>query len=276
MLLADYLATHIVNGVFTTPGSYTSLETLVGIVAYSVQIYCDFSAYADIAIGVVAAARLRAARQLRRPVHRRLGAGLLAPLAHDALAVAARLPLHPAGRQPQGADTHLRQHDAHDGARRPLARRRLDVRVLGRAARRCTRPGAPPHRRAQGALRAPAAPARAVGAEADTGELSFAATAPAADSTDFGFAAPAPAGATVDGAPISRPRPAKRRPARRRPARAPRSSSTCGPGAAASGRASARSLSSRSPGSSFALQASARRSASSGSCSATGAGSAPP
>ena len=52
MLLADYLATHIVNGVFTTPGSYTSLETLVGIVAYSVQIYCDFSAYSDIAIGV--------------------------------------------------------------------------------------------------------------------------------------------------------------------------------------------------------------------------------
>jgi len=52
MLLADYLATHIVNGVFTTPGQYTSLETLLGIIGYSVQIYCDFSAYADIAIGV--------------------------------------------------------------------------------------------------------------------------------------------------------------------------------------------------------------------------------
>ena len=52
MLLADYLATHIVNGVFTTPGQYTSLETLVGIIGYSVQIYCDFSAYADIAIGI--------------------------------------------------------------------------------------------------------------------------------------------------------------------------------------------------------------------------------
>jgi D-alanyl-lipoteichoic acid acyltransferase DltB (MBOAT superfamily) len=52
MLLADYLATHIVNGVFTTPGQYTSLETLLGIVGYSVQIYCDFSAYADIAIGI--------------------------------------------------------------------------------------------------------------------------------------------------------------------------------------------------------------------------------
>ena len=52
MLLADYLATHIVNGVFTTPGQYTSLEVLFGIIGYSVQIYCDFSAYADIAIGI--------------------------------------------------------------------------------------------------------------------------------------------------------------------------------------------------------------------------------
>ena len=52
MLIADYLATHIVNGVFTTPGQYSSLEVFVGIIGYSVQIYCDFSAYADIAIGV--------------------------------------------------------------------------------------------------------------------------------------------------------------------------------------------------------------------------------
>jgi len=52
MLLADYLATQIVNGVFTTPGEYSSLEVLLGIIGYSVQIYCDFSAYSDIAIGV--------------------------------------------------------------------------------------------------------------------------------------------------------------------------------------------------------------------------------
>jgi D-alanyl-lipoteichoic acid acyltransferase DltB (MBOAT superfamily) len=52
MLIADYLATHIVNGVFTTPGQYSSLEVLLGIIGYSVQIYCDFSAYADIAIGI--------------------------------------------------------------------------------------------------------------------------------------------------------------------------------------------------------------------------------
>jgi D-alanyl-lipoteichoic acid acyltransferase DltB (MBOAT superfamily) len=52
MLIADFLATQIVNGVFTTPGQYSSLEVLLGIVGYSVQIYCDFSAYSDIAIGI--------------------------------------------------------------------------------------------------------------------------------------------------------------------------------------------------------------------------------
>ena len=67
VLIADYLATHIVNGVFTTPGQYSSLEVLLGIVGYAVQIYCDFCAYADIAIGS-RAARVRAARQLQRAV----------------------------------------------------------------------------------------------------------------------------------------------------------------------------------------------------------------
>ncbi len=52
MLIADFLATHIVNGVFASPQQYSAWETLVGIVAYSVQIYCDFSGYTDIAIGI--------------------------------------------------------------------------------------------------------------------------------------------------------------------------------------------------------------------------------
>ncbi len=52
MLIADYVATQLVTGVFTTPGRYTSLETLLGIYGYAVQIYCDFSAYSDMAIGL--------------------------------------------------------------------------------------------------------------------------------------------------------------------------------------------------------------------------------
>jgi D-alanyl-lipoteichoic acid acyltransferase DltB (MBOAT superfamily) len=50
--IADYLSTHIVNGVFLSPQSYSSWETAWAIAAYSVQIYCDFSAYSDIAIGI--------------------------------------------------------------------------------------------------------------------------------------------------------------------------------------------------------------------------------
>ena len=52
LLIADYLSTHIVNGLFASPQTYSSWETLWGIIAYSAQIYCDFSAYADIAIGI--------------------------------------------------------------------------------------------------------------------------------------------------------------------------------------------------------------------------------
>ena len=52
VLIADYLATHLVNGLFATPEQYSSWETLIGIYAYAVQIYCDFSGYTDIAIGV--------------------------------------------------------------------------------------------------------------------------------------------------------------------------------------------------------------------------------
>jgi len=52
LLIADYLSTHIVGGLFASPQTYSSWETFWGILAYSVQIYCDFSAYSDIAIGV--------------------------------------------------------------------------------------------------------------------------------------------------------------------------------------------------------------------------------
>ncbi len=52
VVIADFLATHIVNGVFASPQQYSAWETLVGIVAYSAQIYCDFSGYSDIAIGI--------------------------------------------------------------------------------------------------------------------------------------------------------------------------------------------------------------------------------
>ncbi len=52
--IADFLGTHIVDVVFSNPKMYSSLETLIAVYAYSFQIYADFSAYSDIAIGSAA------------------------------------------------------------------------------------------------------------------------------------------------------------------------------------------------------------------------------
>jgi D-alanyl-lipoteichoic acid acyltransferase DltB (MBOAT superfamily) len=52
VVIANYLATEIVDRVFASPGQHSSLELLVGVYAYAVQIYADFSGYTDMAIGL--------------------------------------------------------------------------------------------------------------------------------------------------------------------------------------------------------------------------------
>jgi D-alanyl-lipoteichoic acid acyltransferase DltB (MBOAT superfamily) len=52
VVIANFLAGAIVDQVFGEPTRHASLEIAVAIVAYAVQIYCDFSGYTDIAIGV--------------------------------------------------------------------------------------------------------------------------------------------------------------------------------------------------------------------------------
>ncbi|MCU0261407.1 MAG: MBOAT family protein [Ilumatobacteraceae bacterium] len=52
VVIANYLATAIVDPVFVAPGQHTNWELLVGAWAYAVQIYADFSGYTDIAIGI--------------------------------------------------------------------------------------------------------------------------------------------------------------------------------------------------------------------------------
>ena len=60
--------------------------------------------------------RVLAARQLPVPVRRDWVLGLLASLAHLALDLAARLPLHPAWREPERLAPHAGQPDGHDAA----------------------------------------------------------------------------------------------------------------------------------------------------------------
>ena len=50
--LADYLAVNLVDRVFANPGSYSGFENFLGLYAYSLQVYADFSGYTDMAIGL--------------------------------------------------------------------------------------------------------------------------------------------------------------------------------------------------------------------------------
>ncbi len=52
VVIANFLASSIVDDVFGAPGQHSSLEILVAVYAYAVQIYADFSGYTDMAIGL--------------------------------------------------------------------------------------------------------------------------------------------------------------------------------------------------------------------------------
>ncbi|MBX6391436.1 MAG: MBOAT family protein, partial [Frankia sp.] len=67
VVLADLLATRLVDPVFNTPGQHSAVEVLVAIYGYAVQIYCDFSAYSDIAIGIALLLGFRFPDNFNRP-----------------------------------------------------------------------------------------------------------------------------------------------------------------------------------------------------------------
>jgi D-alanyl-lipoteichoic acid acyltransferase DltB (MBOAT superfamily) len=52
MLVSDFISINFVDRIFANPELYTGLENLLGVYGYGLQIYCDFSGYTDIAIGV--------------------------------------------------------------------------------------------------------------------------------------------------------------------------------------------------------------------------------
>jgi len=66
-LIADYLAENLVNRVFDTPNLYTGLEALIGVYAYGLQLYYDFSGYTDIAIGSALLLGLKLPENFNRP-----------------------------------------------------------------------------------------------------------------------------------------------------------------------------------------------------------------
>ena len=51
-VISDYISINFVDRVFDAPNSYTAFENLMAAYGYTIQIYCDFSGYSDMAIGV--------------------------------------------------------------------------------------------------------------------------------------------------------------------------------------------------------------------------------
>ncbi len=51
-ILSDYISVNFVERIFDNPGLYSGIENLFGVYGYALQIYCDFSGYSDMAIGL--------------------------------------------------------------------------------------------------------------------------------------------------------------------------------------------------------------------------------
>ncbi len=51
-VISDYISFNFVDRVFDSPLLYTGVENLLGVYGYALQIYCDFSGYSDMAIGI--------------------------------------------------------------------------------------------------------------------------------------------------------------------------------------------------------------------------------
>lgn len=51
-IISNYISLNFVDRIFDAPTLYSGLENLFGVYGYALQIYCDFSGYSDMAIGI--------------------------------------------------------------------------------------------------------------------------------------------------------------------------------------------------------------------------------
>jgi D-alanyl-lipoteichoic acid acyltransferase DltB (MBOAT superfamily) len=51
-VISDYISSNFVDRIFENPTLYSGVENLLAVYAYTLQIYCDFSGYTDMAMGI--------------------------------------------------------------------------------------------------------------------------------------------------------------------------------------------------------------------------------
>ncbi len=67
LVLASYLGTHLVEDAFEIPGNYSSIELVIAVLAYTSEIYLDFSGYTDMARGLALLLGFRLPENFRYP-----------------------------------------------------------------------------------------------------------------------------------------------------------------------------------------------------------------
>ena len=136
VVLADGFLGPVVEKVYDArEGVPMMLDAWVATLAFSGQIFCDFAGYSTTAIGVALCLGFAMPDNFRFP-YAAIGFSDFWRRWHITLVeLAARLSVHPAGRQPARRGPDLRRADGDDAARRAVARGELDLRRLGRAAR---------------------------------------------------------------------------------------------------------------------------------------------
>jgi alginate O-acetyltransferase complex protein AlgI len=67
IVIGDYLAVNFIDRIFSNPIGYSGFENLMALYGYSLQVYCDFSGYTDIAIGVALLLGFRLPKNFNSP-----------------------------------------------------------------------------------------------------------------------------------------------------------------------------------------------------------------
>ena len=94
MVIADNVAIHV-NEIFVDGAPLDNIGLVWwGALAFGIQIYCDFSAYTDIAIGSALLFGIRLPENFDSPYVKKVAARFLASLAYFSIHLATRLSLH--------------------------------------------------------------------------------------------------------------------------------------------------------------------------------------
>lgn len=68
VIVADYIGGNFVDRIFDNPALYSGFENMLGIYGFTLQLYCDFSGYSDMAIGIALLLGYRFKDNFRSPL----------------------------------------------------------------------------------------------------------------------------------------------------------------------------------------------------------------